>query len=66
MAWVENRLPAKKFKIFSSLLLPSYKLSQGNTQPGNMCSIVSEKLQDGVGKLNRTSAYAKAAVRRVP
>ena len=30
-----------------------------------MCDIVFEKTQGGVGKLNRTSAYAKAAVRRV-
>ena len=65
LAWVEHRLPAKKIKILSSLLLPSYKLSQGNTQPGNMCNIVSDKVQGGVGKLNRTSADAKAAVRRV-
>ena len=30
-----------------------------------MCEIVLEKVQGRAGKLNRTSAYAKAAVRRV-
>ena len=53
LAWVENRLLAKTFKILTTILLPVYKLSQGNTQPGNMCDIVFEKLQCRVGKLNR-------------
>ena len=52
LAWVENRLLAKTFKILTTILLPVYKLSQGNTQPGNMCDIVFEKLQCRVGKLN--------------
>ena len=30
-----------------------------------MCDIVFEKVQDRAGKVNRTSVYAEAAVRRV-
>ena len=44
--------------MLSSLLLLVYKLSRENTQPENMCDIVFEKV-------NRTSFYAEAAVRRV-
>ena len=58
--WVENRL-----EILSSLLLPVYKLSRENTQPENMCNNVFEKTKRRAGKVNRTSVYAEAAVRRV-
>ena len=58
--WVENRL-----EILSSLLLPVYKLSRENTQPENKWNNVFEKARRSVGKINRTSVYAEAAVRMV-
>ena len=58
--WVENRL-----EILSSLLLPVYKLSRENTQPENMCNNVFEKTKRRAEKVNRTSVYKEAAVRKV-
>ena len=52
-------------KILSSLLFPVCKLSQEKTHPGNMCDIVFKKVQGRAWKVNRTSAYAEATVRRV-
>ena len=49
----------------SSLISPVYKLSRENTQPENMCNNVFEKAKRRALKLNRTSVYAEAAVRRV-
>ena len=40
-------------------------LSRENTQPENMCDIAFEKVQGRAEKVNRTSVYAEAAVRRV-
>ena len=48
----------------SLLLLQVYKLSRENTQPENMYDIVFEKTKGRGGTVNRTSVYAKAAVRR--
>ena len=62
--WIDNRLVAKGFEILSSLLLPVYKLSRENTQPEKMCNVF-EKAKRRAGKVNRTSAYAEAAVRSV-
>ena len=49
----------------SPLLFPVYKLSREKTHPGNMCDIVFKKVQGCAWKVNGTSAYAEAAVRRV-
>ena len=49
-------------------MLPVYKLSRENTpeaKPENMCNNVFEKAKRRAGKVNRTSVYAEAAVRRV-
>ena len=51
--------------MLSSLLFPVYKLSRENTQPENICHSVFEKVQGRAGKVNKTSVYAEAAVRRV-
>ena len=51
------------FEKLSSLLLPVQNLSQENTQPENMREIY--KVQRRAGKVNRTSVFAEAAVRRV-
>ena len=61
---VENRLLAIGFEILSSLLLPVYKLSRENTQPENTCNNVFEKVKRHAGKVNKTSFYAEAAVRK--
>ena len=55
----------KEFEILSSLLFPVYKLSQKNTQPENICYIVFNKTKGRGGKVNKTSVYAEAAVRRI-
>ena len=52
----------KGFEILSLLLLQVYKLSRENTQPENMCDIVFEKTKGRGRTVNRTSAYAEAAV----
>ena len=46
-------------------MFPVYKLSRENIQPETISGIVFEKVQDRGGKVNRTSVYAEAAVRRV-
>ena len=50
--------------MLSSLLVLVCKLSRENTQPENVCDIVFEKAKGRDGKINRTSVYAEAAVRR--
>ena len=55
----------KEFEILSSLLLPVYKLSQKNTQPESICDIVFNKAKGRGGKVNKTSVYAEAVVRRI-
>ena len=55
---------AQGVEILSSLLLRVYKLSRGNTLPENMCNNVIEKAKRRAGKVNRTSVFAEAAVRR--
>ena len=65
LEWIENRLLVSGFKYSAHSCFPVYKLSRENTQAENMCDIVFEKIQDRAGKVNRTSAYADAAVRRV-
>ena len=46
----------------SSLLFPTYKLNQKNTNPENMCDIVFEKAKVRGRTVNRASIYAEAAV----
>ena len=46
-------------------MFPIYKLSRENTQPENMCVIISEKLKGHGGTVNWTSVYAEADVRGV-
>ena len=65
LEWVENRLVVRGFKYSAHSCFPVYKLSRENTLAENMCDIVFEKVQDRAGKVNRTSAYADAAVGRV-
>ena len=62
--WVEKGAWLR-FKILSLLLLQIYKWSWENTQPENTCDIVFEKTKGRGGTVNRTSVYAKAAVRMV-
>ena len=64
LEWVENRLLVRGFKYSARSCFPVYKLSRENTQ-AEICDIVFEKVQDRAGKVNRTSAYADAAVGRV-
>ena len=51
-------------EILSLLLFLVYKLSRENTQPVNICDIVFEKAQGCAGKVDKTSVYAEAALRR--
>ena len=51
-------------EILSLLLFLVYKLSRENTQPENICDIVFEKAQGRAGKVDKTSVYAEAALRR--
>ena len=59
--WVQNRLLASGlgFEILSSYLFPVYKLNWENSQPENMCNIVSEKAKGHGGILNKTSVLQK-------
>ena len=50
---------------YKVLLIKKKRVSRENTQLENMCDIVFEKAKGRAGKVNRTSVYAEAAIRRV-
>ena len=50
---------------FTTTFSGCLQIKPENTQREDMCDIVFEKVQGCAGKVNRTSVYAEAAVRKV-